>query len=367
MIPKLIVILSIIFTASIFPQIESQEFLNGASVMSIKEEGNDIWVATYGQGIFKYDKKNEKWSNFSTKQNNLSNDFFYSLAVSKNYVWAGSVEGLFIYDKRGNRWSKRKFYLGGQMGNWIRSLCYDKDKNILWIGRFMNLTRLDVAKRRYSDFDMTQNSDAKTNNFVSIKLDGDSLIWFGTEAGVFKYDKSKNIEDKSSYIFINNKNGGFKEDGNAVSIADMIFERNNIWFGTDEFITPQQPDFNVGGIYEYNRKLSWDRISRTDGLPSNGIFCLEITGNKIWASVYAFDKNQKKEYGKGIVLIDRITKEITPVDLNKTSISTSTIYSLYFDGENMWVGTLEGLWKIKLSNPFAKWTMKKPSSKKTKR
>ena len=344
---------------SIFPQVESQLYLENAVIESIKGDGNFIWVGTYGQGIFRYSKKEDKWFNYSTKKENLENDLFYNLAVSKDFVWAGSGDGLFTFDKKKEQWRKRKFAQGGEMGNWIRSLCYDPLQNVLWIGRFKNLTRLDVAKQKFSDYDLTINKDSKTNNIISIKLDGDSLVWFGSESGVHIFKKNEDINDKNSWDFINNKKGSFAGDGDAVSIHDMLFDENNIWFATDEFVTSQQPMFNVGGIYDYNRKFRWNRISKEDGLPGNGIYCLERTGNYIWSGIYSFDRKNKKEYGKGLVYFDRFSNKVHIVDLNTLNINTSLILSLYFDSEDLWIGSDKGLVRLKFYNSLASWGGKK--------
>jgi len=357
---KFRIILFLLFgSLSIFPQVESQLYLENTVIESIKGDDNFLWVATYGQGIFRYSKKEDKWFNYSTKKGNLENDLFYNLAVSKDYVWAGSGDGLFTFDKKKGQWRKRKFAQGGEMGNWIRSLCYDPSQNVLWIGRFKNLTRLEVAKQKFSDYDLTTNNDSKTNNIISIKLDGDSLIWFGSESGVHIYNKNEDINDKRSWDFLNNKKGGFNEEGDAVSIHDMLFDDKNIWFATDEFVTPLQPKFNVGGIYEFNRKFNWDRISKEDGLPGNGIYCLERTGNYIWSGVYSFDRKNKKEYGKGLVYINRLNNKVHAVDLNALNINTSLILSLYFDSEDLWIGSDKGLVRVKFYNSLASWGGKK--------
>ena len=346
-------------------QISSEVVLQNASITSVRAEQNYIWVSTYGQGIYRYSSKEDKWLNFSTANNSIDNDLFSCIAVSDDYVWAGSIEGLFTYDKKRNTWKKRKFAVGGEMGNWIRSLCFDKKENTLWIGRFKNLTKLDVKRQKFTEYDLTKNNDPKTNTIKSIKLDGDSLIWFGSESGVHIFNKQ--LKDSSSaWVFINNKKG-FNSDGDAVSVSDFYFDAGNVWIATDEFITQQQPNFNIGGIYKFNRRLNWERISKQNGLPGNGIYCLEKTGNKIWAAIYAFDKRNKKEYGKGFVIVDRLSGKITNIDLNQTSISSSLVQTFYFDGSDMWVGTDKGLYKFKVSNDLALWTGKKPVVKTNKK
>jgi ligand-binding sensor domain-containing protein len=346
-------------------QVSSEAILENVSVTAIRDEPSYLWLATYGQGIYKYSKKDDKWTNFSSGNNSIDNDLFSCIAVNDDYVWAGSIEGLFTYDKKRNTWRKRKFAVGGEMGNWIRSLCYDKKENTLWIGRFKNLTELDVKKQKFTEHDLTKNNDPKTNTIKSIKMDGDSLIWFGSESGVHVYNK--HVKDSSSaWTFINNKKG-FNTEGDAVSVSDFLFDGENVWFATDEFVTPQQPNFNLGGIYKFNRKLDWERISKQDGLPGNGIYSLEKTGNKIWAAVYAFDKKNKKEYGKGFVIIDRITGKVLSIDLNQTNISSSLVQTLYFDGSAMWVGTDKGLYNYSITNPLAEWKEKKEVPKKNKK
>jgi hypothetical protein len=331
-------------------------YLEGANVTSIKEQGGEVWVSTYGQGIYKYSKEDDSWTNFSTKEGNLDNDLFFNIAVSKHYVWAGAAEGLYTYNKRKDQWANKKFALGGEMGNWIRALCYDSTENILWIGRFKNLTRLDVRRQRYTDYNKTVNGDSKTNNFTSISLDGDSLIWFGTEGGVHKYYKNRNINNSYAWDFYTNKNGKFLEEGSFVSISDLLFDNKYIWFATDEFVTKEQPDFNIGGIYIFDRNHRWIRISKKDGLPANGIYCMAKTGNTIWTSVYQFSKNDRAEYGHGIALINRITGEVKPIDLENDKIKTSTVLSMLFDGTDIWIGTDRGLFRIPIDNPLAHWT-----------
>ncbi len=356
---NLVVLFFLVFNSLSLSQVESKLYLKGDRITGLRQDGSSLWVSTYGHGIFKYDKQKDEWEEFSTKKGNITNDFFYNVAVGPKYVWAGTVDGLFIYDKKRKNWRKRKFALGGEMGNWIRSLCYDPDQNVLWIGRFKNLTRLDVKRNRYTDYDMVQNNDSKSNTFTTIKLDGDSLIWFGTEAGVYKYYKNKDIKAPGAFQFVENKNGGFNDEGRSVTVLDILFSNGDVWFGTAEFVTKEQPDFNPGGIYIFDRKFNWSRISKVDGLPGNGIYCLARTGNKIWAGVYGFDKSEKKEYGKGIVLIDRLSGIVTPIDLNMIDIETSTVFGLYFDGSSMWVASDDGLVKIDISNPLARWTLKK--------
>ena len=170
------------------------------------------------------------------------------------------------------------------------------------------------------------------------------------------------LKDRSAWKYITNKKRGFNEEGQSVSVSSMLFEGGRIWFGTDEFTTSSDPDFNVGGIYIFDRQLDWERISQIDGLADNGIYALEKTGNYIWAGVYSFEKKENFEQGRGIFLINRNTLEVTKVNLDQLRISSSTFLTFHFDGKNMWVGSNAGLLRIRITNPLAKWEGNKSSN-----
>ena len=75
---------------SFFPQDDIKSYLKDANITGIKYESGNIWVSTYGQGIYRYSKKDDNWENFSTGAGNLDNDLFFNIAVNKEYVWAGT-------------------------------------------------------------------------------------------------------------------------------------------------------------------------------------------------------------------------------------------------------------------------------------
>ncbi len=105
------------FTLFAQTQSDMEFFLKGAQVTGITSDGTNIWFATNGNGIFKFIPKSNAWMSYSTANGNLQHDFFYCIAATKDYVWAGSTDGLFILDVKRDAWTKRKFGLGGQLAN----------------------------------------------------------------------------------------------------------------------------------------------------------------------------------------------------------------------------------------------------------
>ena len=92
----LFILLLCLSAPSFFSQDDIKSYLEDANITGIKYESGDIWVSTYGQGIFRYSKKDDSWENFSMKQGSLDNDLFFNIAVNKDYVWAGNAEGLYV-------------------------------------------------------------------------------------------------------------------------------------------------------------------------------------------------------------------------------------------------------------------------------
>lgn len=357
----LISILFFLIHTPSFAQFEYKQHLEGAEISAITSDGSSIWVATYGQGLHRYVPQTGKWQTFSVQNGNAENDFYYCLAVSYDFIWAGSSDGLYIYDRSKHKWKKKTFPATGEYGNWVRALCYDEDQNVLWIGRFKNVARYDVKNDKYTDYELTRNGNNKTNTFITIKKEGRDYIWFGTEAGVYRYDKSRKFNSSGSMEYYTNKGNAFKDAGKFVSISDLLFEDDYIWFANEEFITPDQPNFNTGGLYRYNRRALWQRFDERDGLPGNGVNVLARTGNKIWAATYRFDSKTKEEMGQGMILIDRITGKVTRVNPDDIYLGSDNVKDLFFDGTNMWIGTNIGLWSVQITNPLAFWNGKRKS------
>ncbi len=325
--------------------------LDGITVYDVSGDGKNIWAATNGNGVYSYSREKKNWSNYSTANGKLQMDFFYSIDANDKYVWAGSTDGLFLLDKKRNRWTKRKFAKGGQLSNWIRCIKYDKYDDVVWIGRFKYLTKLDIKKRRFYDYDLTMNEDQKTNTIKVIELDGDSLVWFGTENGMHKYDKSRGIDDGGTVQYYNNRLNYFNGEGEAISISGLLFEQNFVWIGLDEFKTPSNPRYNIGGLYRYDRRNEWLRFDQHQGFRGNGIFDIERTGNYLWASCYQFGADTKDIYGRGIALVNIMNGDIIILDNEQIP---DTVLKMYFDGSSMWMASIDGLYEIDLTNQLVR-------------
>ncbi len=328
-----------------------EHYLKGVSVADITGKPDDLWIATNNDGIYNFNSASLKWEHYSSANGSIDQDFFYSIDKNDKFVWAGSADGLFTFNIRRKSWQKRKFGKGGQLGNWIRTVKYDKYDDCLWIGRFQYLTKYDLSKRRFTDYDLTIKKDSKSNSIKAIELEGRNIVWFGTEGGLHKYDKRKNLENESSRKFYDNSLNYFKGEGDKVSVNSLFSGNAHLWIGLEEFKTTENPNYNLGGLYKFDRNFTWDKIDQSDGLTGNGINCITNTGKYLWVSVYSFANIGTQKYGKGLAIIDlsdykviKVTDERIPLNINK----------VFYDSENIWIGAETGLYKINITNEFAK-------------
>ena len=75
----------------------------GVLTMDILQDKNEnLWFATHGNGVYKYNKKKDYWVNYNIKGSSkfLASDHVNSLCLdSENRLWVGTMEGLCVYDE----------------------------------------------------------------------------------------------------------------------------------------------------------------------------------------------------------------------------------------------------------------------------
>ncbi len=109
-----------------------------------RDRQGNIWIATEGSGIFRYDPaapKDKRWTQF-TKQNTqgqLANDNIYALACdNRGRIWAGELNhGISVYN--GSHWQNydivqnpKRNVLAGPLGNHVFALKFDKYTDQMW-------------------------------------------------------------------------------------------------------------------------------------------------------------------------------------------------------------------------------------------
>jgi signal transduction histidine kinase/ligand-binding sensor domain-containing protein/CheY-like chemotaxis protein len=199
-----------------------------------------IWIATYGTGISRYDKKTKTFTHFAPNASNpgsISADLIFSLYEDKNgAIWAGSAGGglnLFQPETKTFKYYKHdKNDPNGISNNEVNVVTGDS-KGRLWLGTNGGLNLFHPETETFTSF---HEKDGLPSDVVyGIAEDGAGNLWLSTTKGLSKF----NIETKTfrTYDVIDGLAGN--------SFNRMSFykdKKGTLFFGGLDGITYFHPD-----------------------------------------------------------------------------------------------------------------------------
>jgi len=138
---------------------------------------NAVWVGTEDKGVWRYDPRAKKWSQFLTKDG-LGDDHIYALAVDKlNRVWAGHLNhGVSVWN--GEKW-RNYGLLEGPLGDRVFSIATCPKDGDVWMATDCGLARYSVSKDEWDYF--SRASGLPSNQIQCITFDSDGNIYAGTQ------------------------------------------------------------------------------------------------------------------------------------------------------------------------------------------
>ncbi|MPR36219.1 ligand-binding sensor domain-containing protein [Salmonirosea aquatica] len=260
---------------------------------------NNLWVATHG-GLLRVDPQKPGYLLYShdpRNPNSLGTDFLYAvLADHKGRIWAGG-SGLTRFDPQGTlfeqilclntpteaRSARRDFVAGDQ----IYSILENRDGRI-FMGTNEKLTIYDPQTDTY----LTQYSDERIRklpgkNYNTMYLDRHDNLWIGGFGPVYKI--SPELRVLAQYNRAENDPHSLPDEGVTGFAEDT---KGYMWIATDN------------GLARLNVQTGrFKTFTTQDGLPTNDISALLVTGDTLWAST-----------SKGIVCIDTRKMRLTVFD-----------------------------------------------------
>jgi ligand-binding sensor domain-containing protein len=255
----------------------------------INDAKGNLWIATTGEGIYRYDGK--YFTQFTTKEG-LNSNTVYALAADKaGNVWIGTDNGLCRYDgkaiSREPIITDRNPYLAGSItGNSVPGKknevwCILQDKTgLLWLGTREGLYCYDGKNfSRFLDRPGLVNKDSLQLTMVNCLLeDSSGTIWIGSGMppgmeGLCRFD-GKSItrfkpggdgwirylaEDHAGNIWIGGRTKGiWRYDGKTYTrfttgpefgLATLVDHSGNVWFSASE----ENDGYSAkGGLWRYN-------------------------------------------------------------------------------------------------------------------
>ena len=356
------------------------ESLNHNYIKDLAEAKNgDLWIATWGGGLNKYDREKDQFTHFKNdplNPNSISGNFLGNLLVaSDNKIWISTETGIDVFEPKRNRfihYVNNKNDKHSLSDNGVTGIIEDSQHNI-WIATTNGgLNLFDQKKKTFTRFQHSDDdpNSISSNNVWTVFEDSRHNIWAGTVGGglnlfnrntgkfrAFKKNKTANsicdnvifsiAEDNDGILWIGSENGGISKfdpktevfqnyehddfDNNSLSSSSVncIYKdpRGNIWIGTYNagvnFINPDRSRFT-----HYKHNLTGNTLSN-----NNVLSIYEDTKERLWIGTD----------GGGLNLFDRKSGKFTQFkheDGNKKSICGNYVLSVAQDkDENIWIGT----------------------------
>lgn len=131
------------------------------------DNDNNIWIGTYGAGMYKYDFKNKNFINYKNDPNNsesLSDNHVSSFFHDKqDRMWIGTSQGLNLFNKKEQKF-KRYTTEDGLPNNVIYTILADANGNV-WLATNRGLSCLNPENNSFRNFDV--NDGLQSNEFNS--------------------------------------------------------------------------------------------------------------------------------------------------------------------------------------------------------
>ena len=297
--------------------IDAPEDLWILAVTGFCEEANgDLWVATWGRGLFKIESMSNDPINYfpqKTRFGNLNSRWITSILTDKKgIIWIGTDNGLIRFDPLNESFLQfRKELILNDSQNSTNVFIYDlfEDRNgNLWIGTPEGIIKFDVRRENFTHFLNDSNGEINKAGFYIgvIYQDLKGKFWIGANA-LYLFDPEKGRLKKYYYT-----------NGNSNSSIDyMVFDiaedRNgNLWVATFE------------GLFCVNSNGFIERFTQKDGLPNDHVYgILEDNFGFLWVATY-----------QGLIKLDPVKKTFNTYQLHGNFLQNEFAVKGYYKAKD---------------------------------
>jgi ligand-binding sensor domain-containing protein len=310
----------VVFFASIsFAQQQSGDvhyFVNTNDVRRIVRDGDNLWIASFGGGLIKYNTVTGSKTHFLRTNSGIPSHLLRDITIAKDgKIWiATNNKGIVSFD--GVNWRSYTVASDGLLSNAITAITIDTDGNV-WAGTADGLQKYDG-----STWQSFVAPALPANHITSLAVDSNNTLWIG----LYKNDNATIAHRASGTITFDNAQGTTNMPRTTISTIE-VDNSGTIWFGADNM-----------NLYTKG-KDTWTKIEISKGKPSNILYSISgVVGlasssdNGMWVTtpyaLFRFDKNGNE--------IDFISHEMNANYPNPRE-------GMVEAGAHVWFGSNEGL------------------------
>lgn len=295
-----------------------------------RDKDKNIWLGTYGNGLYFISSLDEKFRKFQIKQPDESFVRYYGMCLDdQGNLWLGT-DGNGIYKSTPEGRILKHYTADGNAGsitdNAILSAFKDS-RNRLWFGSYQRgLFLYNPSTDNFKTYKRATGNDRSlgANDVRVIFEDTHKRLWVGTNGGGLNLLK----EPGNDFIRYNNGNSNISSNDVRSIVEDR---KGNLWVGT------------------YGGGLNYFDVSRNQFYPvfRNGKEKRYISNNVVFA-LY-LDRQEQLwigTEGDGLVKYNTITKEVKVFD-EKSGLGNNTVNAIRSEnGEVLWLSTNKGLSRL---------------------
>lgn len=231
------------------------------NIHGLLADGDTLWIGTYEHGLDLMDLRTEKVIKHYEKNNepgSLRGNFIVTIyKTPKGDILIGTWDGLYRYDR-----NKKNFQLLPYFNRQAQAIHQDAE-GTLWVasygsGVYFNNEATGVKGNFQHD---PKDTNSLPNNYVNnLYEDSRHNIWFCTESGLCRYDRSRRKIIHCT-----------EEPGLRDKQVFRVLEDNNgmIWVSTSKGLVSMDPEKNTGRVFNTDYGLLSDQFNYNSAYKDN--------------------------------------------------------------------------------------------------
>lgn len=162
----------------------------------IKDRKGQVWVGSFGRGIFLYSPTGQRIKDFNTYLNFPSNTINQIFEDSQGVIWAATGEGIVQFENK-SPWNYKIYQRTEGLANtFIWAITEDENKNI-WFSTNQGISCLSEDRKDIYNYDYRDNIPMASFT-RSVCKDKNGIIYFGSTNGLCYFIPSHILEKKQS-------------------------------------------------------------------------------------------------------------------------------------------------------------------------
>lgn len=312
--------------------------LSSYRIVEIIPYDDGYWFATEYNGAIRYDNNENQWHFYKQSDEYFSKiDNIHDMIIANSRVWFATTYGIYSCALNGTRWS-HDMMPGTDYSNWVRGFSANSDS--LFVASFTGLITKPFASNTYKAHEDFLPSSSRSGMVTTI-FATDTVVWIGSENGVFEYNPRIPVSNPSSFTYYS-KSDAFDTGSDYVDCECVYQGKSGVWIGLEEYTSSNNPQFCLGGLFHYDGEI-WTKYDESIGLPADGIHFVKEHGNKIFAGLFHYVDGVSYD-GAGLLVLDVTDNSWIVLDKNNWEIGSNDVRSFYCNETDTIVGTEHGLY-----------------------